>query len=153
MLNTTMDIHRDTGKLALSKVLTKEQNIRVIEKNIYDMSVQTCIEDEDVPEAYIRNLYQIIGDIINGKKLKDILASIKAAKIGWEHNSFQEMILKQQEQDDFIINPFEVEEGVLECNCGSRRVFSYSKQSRSCDESTSTYAQCMACKTKWVYSG
>ena len=63
------------------------------------------------------------------------------------------MINEEIEQDNFIIKPFEIEEGVLQCKCGSKRVYSYSKQSRSADEPMSTYAQCMSCKSKWVYSG
>jgi DNA-directed RNA polymerase subunit M/transcription elongation factor TFIIS len=148
-----MDIHRQAGNSALRTVLNKEQNIKIIEKNIYDMSVETCEEDEDIPDTYRRNLYQIITDIQYGIKLKDILISIKKKKIGWCHNFFYEMILKQEEQDEFILTPFEVEEGVLECKCGSKRVYSYNKQTRGSDEPCSTFAQCMSCKIRWVYSG
>lgn len=57
----------------------------------------------------------------------------------------------QQEQDDYISNPPEVEEGVVECHkCGSRRVFSFSIQTRAPDEPMSTKAHCMECKSKWV---
>ena len=62
-------------------------------------------------------------------------------------------IKRMLEQNNFIETPFEIEEGVLECDCGSKRVFSYQKQSRSADEPMSTYATCMACKKQWVYSG
>lgn len=148
-----MDINRNNGRSALGTVLNKEQNIRIIEKHIYDMTIKLCEQNDDINETYRRNIYQIIGDIMNGSKLKDILSHIKQGKIGWKHNAYNEITMKQKEQDEFILNPFEVEEGVLECKCGSKRVFSYSRQSRGADEPMSTYAQCMACKARWVYSG
>ena len=63
------------------------------------------------------------------------------------------MIDKEIEQDNFLIKPLEIEEGVLECKCGSKRVFSYQKQCRGGDESSTTFAECVACKAKWIYSG
>ena len=63
------------------------------------------------------------------------------------------MIDKEIEQDNFLIKPLEIEEGVLECKCGSKRVFSYQKQCRGGDESSTTFAECVACKSKWIYSG
>ena len=68
-------------------------------------------------------------------------------------NQNNDLMNEEIEQDNFIENPFEIEEGVLECKCGSKRVFSYQKQSRSADEPMSTYATCVACKNKWIYSG
>ena len=98
---------------------------------------------------YKRNLYQA-------------LYSPKTKKFGWHHENFTEIRDKIQEQNEFIKNPFEVEEGVFQCKaidpktgkiCGSRRVFSYAKQDRSCDEGTSVYCQCVACKAKWRERG
>ena len=50
---------------------------------------------------------------------------------------------KMDEYDQFLVKPFEVEEGVLECNkCGSKKTFSYSKQTRAGDEATTVFATC-----------
>lgn len=144
-----MEIHRNTGYKALSTVLENENNIKIIEKNVYLKSLET----EDNIKYYNIYLYQVIGDIINNCKLSDVLSNIKTNKLLWEHDSFSDIRKKIEEQDDFIVNPFEVEEGVLQCKCGSKRVFSYSKQVRSGDESSTTFAQCVVCKSKWVYSG
>ena len=55
-----------------------------------------------------------------------------------------------EEYDSFLIKPFEVDEGVLECNkCGSNKTFSYSKQTRSGDEATTVFATCSNCGTSW----
>lgn len=139
-----MEEYRDTGKEALKLFLNKEQNINTFEKYIYDLS------DED---HYKLNIYQTIFDINSGNKLADILKKIKEEKIGFKHDSFVDYIFEEEEQNNFLIKPFEIEEGVLECKCGSKRVYSYSKQSRSADEPMTTYAECMSCRKKWTYSG
>ena len=142
---------RINGKNALKTVLTQEKNIDTIEKYIYKLSSKNNI---NIEENYNDNLYQIIGDIIDEVKLKTILENIKNNKLGWEHHSFDEMNICVAEQNDFIKNPFEVEEGVFQCKqCGSKRVYSYAKQDRPCDEGTSVYAQRVACKAKWRERG
>lgn len=147
----SMTPFRINGKNALRTVLKQEKNIDTIEKYIYQLSSKDKI---NIEENYNSNLYQIIGDIIDELKLKTILENIKNNKIGWEHHSFDEMNICIAEQNDFIKNPFEVEEGVFQCKqCGSKRVYSYAKQDRSCDEGTSVYAQCVACKAKWRERG
>lgn len=147
----SMTPFRINGKNALRTVLKQEKNIDTIEKYIYQLSSKNKL---NIEQNYNSNLYQIIGDIIDELKLKTILENIKNNKIGWEHHSFDEMNICIAEQNDFIKNPFEVEEGVFQCKqCGSKRVYSYAKQDRSCDEGTSVYAQCVACKAKWRERG
>ena len=123
-------------------VIKKEQNIETLERNIYEKS-----------SNYLLSIFEIINDIKTGLKLNDILSNIKKSNIGWNHESLKDAIFEEEEQNNFIIQPFEVYEGVLSCKCGSKRVYSYQKQSRSADEPMSTYATCMSCKSKWVYSG
>jgi DNA-directed RNA polymerase subunit M/transcription elongation factor TFIIS len=139
-----MDIEsqRIRGKDALRTVIKKEQNIETLERNIYEKS-----------SNYLLSIFEIINDIKSGLKLNEILSNIKKTNIGWNHDSLKDAIFEEEEQNNFIIQPFEVYEGVLTCKCGSKRVYSYQKQSRSADEPMSTYATCMSCKSKWVYSG
>jgi DNA-directed RNA polymerase subunit M/transcription elongation factor TFIIS len=153
--------YREQGKAALNTVLKQRQNIDTIEKYVYNISSVNIKNDEEIENIYKFNLYQIIGDILNGEKLKNILSNIKAGKLGWEHSNFSEMKIRMEEQDNFIENPFEVAEGVFECRailkngikCGSKRVFSYTKQCRSSDEPESVFATCCACGAQWTYSG
>ena len=140
-----MEEFRIKGCNALRKVLTKEQNVKVIEKCINDLSNEEF--------SYYIIIYQTVNDILKGKKLPELLSSIKKGNVIFKHESNNDMNNDEIEQDNFLVKPFEIEEGVLECKCGSRKVYSYSKQSRSADEPMSTYAQCMSCKSKWVYSG
>ena len=132
---------RNLGKSSLKCVLTKEQNIDIIEKNISDI----C-DDE---ETYKKILYQVITDISSGKNLQDILEDIKSHKVLWKHYSLNDFIKEEEEQDEFIVNPFQIEEGIVECRCGSKRVYSYSKQCRSGDEGVTSFHQCLKCKSKW----
>ena len=140
---------RSQGLRALNKVLKNKQNIRILEKLIYKAS----ISDNNFEKEYKSNLYQVCVDIQSKKLLKNIVDNLKKIKIGWDHETFDNIKYQIAEQDDFIENPFEIEEGVIECKCGSKRVFSYSKQSRSADEPSTTYAECAECNSKWQYSG
>lgn len=155
--------YRTTGKNALNIVLNKITNINMIEKYVFETSQeQTHDTEQELENIYLQNIYQVVGDISNGTKLKDILSNIKKGKLGWDHSAFNEIQNRIDEQDGFIENPFQVEEGIFQCkaidkktgkNCGSKRVFSYTRQVRSCDEGTSTFITCVQCGSKWVYSG
>ena len=146
--------YRDKGISTLKLVLKQEKNINTLEKALYNKTVSQVEDDDDIEAQYKTNLYQIVCDIQDKEKLKDILENIKKGKIGWEHPSYSEMAYKIAEQNEFIQNPFEVEEGVFQCKqCGSRRVYSYAKQDRASDEGTSVYAQCVACKATWRERG
>lgn len=131
---------------ALKLFINKEHNVSIIEKNIMDNS-------EISESTYKRNVYQAINDISDNISLNELLKNIKNKKIGWKHSYLNDNIFEEQEQDNFIIQPFEVHEGVITCSCGSKRVYSYQKQSRSADEPMSTYSNCMSCGNKWQYSG
>ena len=144
--------YRENGKNALATVLKNENNIKVIEKYIYEVSIIEN-DEETSKNNYLRYMYQIIGDILDGNKLKTLLDNIKDKKLGWNHSAFNEVTTKMEEQDDFIQNPFEVEEGVFQCRCGSKKVYSYQKMCRGADEPMTSFAQCIECKNKWVYSG
>jgi DNA-directed RNA polymerase subunit M/transcription elongation factor TFIIS len=146
---------RELGNQALTTILKIPNNVEVFEKNIFKLSEKMKEEDPDyeeqtLEEIYKRNIYQIVGDVLKNKKTKQLLVSIKTDKLGWEHYSYENIKNKIEEREDFLVNPFEVEDGVLECRCGSSRVFSYSKATRSSDEKTTIHAQCMACKSKWI---
>lgn len=142
-----MDCFRENGVRALECVLTNQKNINIFERNIHDVS-------GGCPDKYNRVLLQIIGDIsTNSVKLSEILSNLKKGCVDWNHHSFGEANAYLDEQDDFIEHPFQVEEGVLECKCGSKKVFSFSKQTRSADEPMTTYAECVSCNRKWQYSG
>lgn len=141
---------RASGVKILKTVLKKEQNIRIIEKSIHKVSQKM----DSYEESYQKIIYQVVGDIINDLKLKDIVTNIKKKMVKWNHPTFSDVKNRIEEHDEFIINPFEVEEGVTVCkSCGSGRVFTYQKMCRSADEPMSTFCTCCECKKQWTYSG
>ena len=122
-------------------------NVFSIEEAIFDVS-------EDSETRYRNILYDVVVDIQRGQSVEVTLDMISKRKIEWQHPEFDDTMFRQREQDEFIKNPFEVAEGVLKCpKCSKSRTFSYQKQTRSADEPMTTFATCMGCKHKWVYSG
>jgi DNA-directed RNA polymerase subunit M/transcription elongation factor TFIIS len=149
-----MSLHsfRKKGIKSLETVLQKQNNVRILEKNIYNHVTSNYRENtEDVYKDFI---YQVIGDINSKKKLRDIVNDITKGRMAWKHRVFDKYADQIIEQNNFIKNPFDVEEGVFQCKkCGSRRVFSFSKQVRGLDEGTCVFAECVNCKTKWREKG
>jgi DNA-directed RNA polymerase subunit M/transcription elongation factor TFIIS len=153
-MTTKIESFREIGKDALKCSLSNEKNIAVLEKNIYEV-VKSKFPDDDnnkLKENYFTYIYEILGDIDDDKKLSEVLANIKTQKIGWLHPSLSKLCDDEFEQDSFIIKPFEVAEGIAICKCGSKRVYSYSKQCRSNDEPISTFNECLECKSKWMHN-
>jgi len=153
--------YRETGIKILKNLGISDTESKLLDKKLYNSSFVNS-SDKKLDEIYSQKLYQIIGDIISKVSVKDIAKNIDQGKIEWDHPNFKENADRISEQNDFIQNPFEVEEGVFQCKainpatgkiCGSKRVFSYTKQDRSSDEGASVYAQCVACKTKWRERG
>lgn len=74
--------------------------------------------------------------------------------IGFNHPIFSDHAARQKEQDDYVLNPYEVEEGVITCiKCKGKKVFSTVIQNRAADEPMTTVAHCVLCKTKWTQNG
>jgi DNA-directed RNA polymerase subunit M/transcription elongation factor TFIIS len=70
--------------------------------------------------------------------------------IKWYTPCIKKYIEQEEEEIDFLINPPVVQEGIIKClKCSSKRVFSFSKQTRRGDESTSIFALCSECKYQW----
>lgn len=142
---------REKGILCLKNVLNIESNVISLEKYIYKIS---STDENNTSGTYNTILYQIIGDILKKKKLNIILENLKKKKYFWNHDMYNKSIDIIKEKDDFIIDPFDVKEGVFECSkCKSKKIFTYSKQTRSCDEPPTTFSYCIDCKQKWKYNG
>jgi DNA-directed RNA polymerase subunit M/transcription elongation factor TFIIS len=125
-------------------------------KNIIDERLRLLSEEmmEDIEWLWCQ-VYSDLNGETNSKNIQEYINSIiEKGLLGWDHRMFSDIKRKQNEQDDYILNPFEAEEGVVECNkCGSRKVYSVSVQTRAADEPMTTMAQCTVCKTKWSFNG
>lgn len=141
----------DFGRVVLGNYLSNPTNIKILNDIIYCNSIENNIFNEDL---YKSILYQVCFQITNKLPLVKIVNRLKEGLFMWKDPILKDINDQIQEQISFIENPFEVEEGVVECNkCQSKRVFSYSKQSRSADEPSTTYAECVKCGSKWQYNG
>ena len=79
-------------------------------------------------------------------KIEDLFQSIKRHKFSYSHPVFSETRALVQEEEDFIMKPPDIEEGVIQCkNCKSKKTFSYSKQTRSSDEAVTIFVRCINC--------
>jgi DNA-directed RNA polymerase subunit M/transcription elongation factor TFIIS len=80
-----------------------------------------------------------------------VAEKLAADRYGFNDATFDKLRKRQSEQDDYVANPFQVEEGVMECGrCGGKRVYSVSVQTRAADEPMSTRAFCVTCKHRWT---
>jgi DNA-directed RNA polymerase subunit M/transcription elongation factor TFIIS len=120
-----------------------------------DPTLMTEIEKADDPRWV---LAQVKNDLTtkpeNVSSVEYILPKLLSNQYGFNHPSFNLLKTRQQEQDDYISTPYEVEEGVIQCGkCGSFRVFSSSVQTRAADEPMTTVAYCVKCKNRWTQNG
>tara|TARA_B110000977_G_scaffold91494_1_gene121372 strand:+ start:107 stop:541 length:435 start_codon:yes stop_codon:yes gene_type:complete len=118
-----------------------------VERALYEFITSTA--KGDIEKEYIFAMQQLLSDEDTAARLK----RIDSGEIGWKHPFIFNDVTDVNEMRDYIQTPLEVEEGVITCRCGSKRVFSYQKQTRGCDESSTTFAQCAQCGQQWTYSG
>lgn len=137
-----MDSLTEAQKKIIYDVINKMSSETGEEEIWLKSQVEEDLESMNNKNTEIINIY--INDVIMNNKL------------GWDHSVFTIMKQKEHEQDNYIQNPYEVEEGVIQCTnqkCGSFKVFSRSAQTRSADEPTTTFAECTQCKNKWSQNG
>ena len=141
-----MEKIRKNSRKILGKLFNKPKNIEVIEKAIYN----SVVDSNNIEEDYNNSLYEAMEYYNETKSIVDTFRYINNGETVWEHKNFDDLKIKQKEHDDFILNPFEVSEGVLECNnCGSKQTISSTKQTRSGDESMTVFAYCVKCNSSW----
>lgn len=121
----------------LSILFQKKENAQRLSKFL-----ENHFPKEQIP--YL--LYEITTEYLFRNNLSQVMDQVKKKEIGWDHPNLAGIAGDFQEQDDFLENPPQVEEGVMECKkCGSRRTFSFSKQTRRSDESATVFIRCSNC--------
>lgn len=83
--------------------------------------------------------------------LEKVVLYLKNDQLLWSHPTFDNEKIKIEEENEFMVCPYELSEGALECGqCGSKKIFSKTKQTRSMDEPTTVFARCSECGKKWT---
>lgn len=138
-----MEEWRDICTVIISSFITKESNRETMIRAIWHLS------NKNIENAkYI--LFEILSDYLVKPRINNIFNKITKKKIQWDHPELISICQDFQETDNFLTNPPEVEEGVLQCNkCGSRKTFSFSKQTRRADESATVFVRCANCNASF----
>jgi len=108
------------------------------------------ISQEEKYDLFLYIMYEIHTEWNSLPKLEDLFLYIKRKKIGYNHNEFKFIRECFQEEEDFIMKPPVIEEGVISCKkCKSKRTFSFNKQTRSSDEQVTVFVRCVDCGTQF----
>ena len=124
-------------------------DIKNIYKTEYEYIVQTYPNISEYQQ--LDYLKQIID--YYHKHTKD---EFKEIPIGWNVELYQDIILDEQEYDDYMENPLgnAISDSVVSCKkCKSSRTFNIEKQTRSLDEPSTIITICYDCKHRSKYSG
>lgn len=71
---------------------------------------------------------------------------LKNKKFLYDSDAFQEISERIKEEENFIISPPKLSEGIMVCKfCKSKKTISYEKQTRSSDEQSTIFVKCMDC--------
>lgn len=90
-------------------------------------------------------MYEVFSEFMTVARVEAVFDHLKNRSLGWDHPVFRKYQEQQEEYDRFLVEPPEVEEGVIQCRCGSRKTFSFSKQTRRADESATVFVRCAEC--------
>lgn len=145
---------RQTGIAILGTAIKQSKNCVSFEKYIWKHASK--IEEDMQEEMYFWFAYQVVGLVLMNanKQLKPLLKAVKKGKVGWKSPSYDDVTARLDEHDDYLVTPFEVVEGVVDCpKCGGSKTWSVQKQTRSSDEPMTTFSCCVTCGHKWRYSG
>ena len=131
--------------MSLSDIFNSKNNITLFESLINEKAGNNIEKRNNI-------IYDLCGLVLQ-HSIQECYDMIKEDRIGWESDIFKDNIEEERIEMEFIDNPFENVDSVLECKCGSKRVLSFSKQTRSCDEGETIFGKCLDCKRTWCEGG
>lgn len=135
-------MYRDNAIKTLGSVFKNNNNVKKLENKVHNIT-----DDQD---EYKLLILEIMENKRKGKSAKEIMSMLKEGYYLENGGKYMLYRNKIKEHDAFLVKPFEVEEGVLVCGkCNSNKTISYTKQTRSGDESTTVFATCYDCNNVW----
>jgi DNA-directed RNA polymerase subunit M/transcription elongation factor TFIIS len=86
-------------------------------------------------------------------KRGDAIQMLKKRQFLFDHDVYDDIRTRVKEQEEFLENPTQVEDGVIQCSrCKSYKTFSYAKQTRGSDEGTTIFVRCSQCNHQFRLS-
>lgn len=119
----------------LEKYMNKESNIVRMEKFLGNIS------DNEEIQKFV--LYETLCHHKTGQDVKHLF---KTKQFLFSAKEFEEIHHLVKEQEDYLNNPIQVEDGIIECKkCHSFKTLSFAKQTRASDEGTTVFVKCAVC--------
>lgn len=131
--------------MSLSDIFNNTNNITLFEELINEKAGNNI-------EKKTNLIYELCGLVLS-HSIQECYDMIKEDRTGWCSDIFKDDIEEERVEMEFIENPFESVDSIMECKCGSKRVLSFSRQVRSCDEGSTIFAKCLDCKRTWIEGG
>ena len=157
-MKTTKPFYREKHIQDIAKIYPQYcgKQIAILEKYVNLYCIEIHRKTDKIETTYKSLWYDILGHLGPKSTISDLKECIKliyTKKILKNHSIYDTYRDIQDEEDHFLLHPFTIEEGVLECSrCGSKRTISYQKQTRSADEGSTTFAKCVDCKKQWRHN-
>lgn len=145
-----MEPQRSAVRDILSQEISENSKVKDVEKSIYNLCVRLAKIRGNVKAGDIYNkiAFEKIGHIMQTKDIEKVLNDIENNKVGWESSVFsKQLVVYERMLDRSVLKPTAVK-GVYLCKekgCGSDEFYTWSQQTRSCDEGSTAFRECARC--------
>jgi|SRR5579862_3080368 DNA-directed RNA polymerase subunit M/transcription elongation factor TFIIS len=129
-----------------------------LENLIYIMCVDLSkIYDEPITKIYKKHSYEKVGQLMisDQEKITEIKSDIKNKILGKESAVYSKFHEKERQEIKEQIVGLEIVKGAFTCKdikCRSDECYYYQSQTRSMDESATTYVICRKCGKKFHFN-